>query len=853
MEKKRIYLVVLLVLIIGIVMISAFIISMGNNNQEKSYQQITGEVSGEIRWKSVTGGSVTGESVTGESVSGESISGELVTGEFVTGEIAIQEFNVTLTIGPYPNLTIIEPENRSYSFDAGDNYTFYLNVSANLEIETWWFTLIDLTNSLTINNTAYFLPNETFNAVAFSNQLRVYGNNTKGMIHNNNVTFYINVQTAPPYFEALDTQIFVCEASALNYNVSVTDFGGETLTPYVIPSYSLFYPYPSSISGGTNVSFFITSGTLNKEAAGGPNAGSKSYEENISITDGGGVDSQEINITIIEINNAPTISPIENQSLQTDENTTFSYQITATDQEDGDQESGNLSFNVSIIDSEGASQSFFSVNSTGGINFDINSSIVGTDNLTICVEDNNLTNPHSNITNECNTNGTSLFACTTAILTITEEVVVIEPTPSPSGGGGGGSIPKKICTPKWVCEPWDNCETLEKAFEVGLINESDSNQFLEICSNNNWNEVFCGIQTRRCKDLKNCNTTYEQPGSLQECYFTIDPSCEDGIKNCHDGSCELLVDCGGPCPTCPTCSDEIQNQNEEGIDCGGPCPWDCKIEKPLLKKSYLKYLLLIILLILLILIIKNAKKIVTLKKKLKEIKLYQIILILIVLSGLFFYIYPKYKQGDFVFSEGKDRIGEIKDASLTDYVIRWQDGTFSKESRFRVEGIRYLDERDIIDTLRENNQDELSFYTWDKEGEILTQGPVPKEESPEIFSLNLNELQNLTTRIGEEKCNPKLICGAWGECETSYNFDHIDDPNLIQDFKKRSCKDSRRCVADFIQTRKCEKVEPVRIEKRTERGTVYIDLYNSNNDLAFQLREEESEGVKKLYIELFIK
>jgi hypothetical protein len=49
------------------------------------------------------------------------------------------------------------------------------------------------------------------------------------------------------------------------------------------------------------------------------------------------------------------------------------------------------------------------------------------------------------------------------------------------------------------------------------------------------------------------------------------PSCFDGIENCHDGSCEEGVDCGGTCDPCMSCSDGIQNQGEEGIDCGGPC------------------------------------------------------------------------------------------------------------------------------------------------------------------------------------------------------------------------------------------------------------------------------------------
>jgi len=54
-------------------------------------------------------------------------------------------------------------------------------------------------------------------------------------------------------------------------------------------------------------------------------------------------------------------------------------------------------------------------------------------------------------------------------------------------------------------------------------------------------------------------------------FTRVKESCFDGIQNCHDGSCEEGIDCGGPCEPCPSCSDGIQNQGEEGIDCGGPC------------------------------------------------------------------------------------------------------------------------------------------------------------------------------------------------------------------------------------------------------------------------------------------
>lgn len=54
------------------------------------------------------------------------------------------------------------------------------------------------------------------------------------------------------------------------------------------------------------------------------------------------------------------------------------------------------------------------------------------------------------------------------------------------------------------------------------------------------------------------------------------PSCFDNIKN-QD---ETGIDCGGVCKekyglVCATCFDGIQNQKEAGIDCGGPCEKEC--------------------------------------------------------------------------------------------------------------------------------------------------------------------------------------------------------------------------------------------------------------------------------------
>ncbi len=106
------------------------------------------------------------------------------------------------------------------------------------------------------------------------------------------------------------------------------------------------------------------------------------------------------------------------------------------------------------------------------------------------------------------------------------------------------------CVENWRCSEWSVCPVYE-------------------------------IQSRECRDLNNCGTEFNKPPEMRSCVYVPEPSCEDGVMNCHHGSCEVWIDCGGPCPPCPTCSDGEKNCHrlrsgilvcEEGVDCGGPCP-----------------------------------------------------------------------------------------------------------------------------------------------------------------------------------------------------------------------------------------------------------------------------------------
>lgn len=122
-------------------------------------------------------------------------------------------------------------------------------------------------------------------------------------------------------------------------------------------------------------------------------------------------------------------------------------------------------------------------------------------------------------------------------------IVIEDNPPKSSGGRSGGSLP--VCLVNWRCTDWSACNR-------------------------------DGEQIRTCVDLSMCGTDFDMPVTVRNCIYTDDPTCYDGVLNCHGGLCEVLADCGGPCSACPTCSDGIKNCHVNGLcedntDCGGPC------------------------------------------------------------------------------------------------------------------------------------------------------------------------------------------------------------------------------------------------------------------------------------------
>jgi len=194
-------------------------------------------------------------------------------------------------------------------------------------------------------------------------------------------------------------------------------------------------------------------------------------------------------------------------------------------------------------------------------------------------------------------------------------LLVACPIPSSGGGGGGGSL-SKYCNEQWVCNDFEVCQNTERSYGAGALSPEDYSDAREICAQKGFDKRICGFQITTCFDLIDCNNTIlkiPKPTETRICHFTENPSCFDKITNCHDGSCELLVDCGGPCGACATCTDGIQNQGEGNIDCGGPCPFICERENPYGFTSYAIILLFILLLLLLLFILYKFFKIIRYK------------------------------------------------------------------------------------------------------------------------------------------------------------------------------------------------------------------------------------------------
>jgi hypothetical protein len=248
-----------------------------------------------------------------------------------------------------------------------------------------------------------------------------------GLAISNNTSSEVTVRLPndPPVITLLNDSLYVCEGKSLFYLFNATDPNADALDGNIIPGDPFFVLWYSQASPNTH-QFAIVSGKIDKGNFNGINTGNKTYQETVIVNDNYNstccTDSKPINITIIEINNAPVVENIGVQTLWTQgDNSTF-YKLWSVNDTEYSLGYGNLTRNISIVNSSGSAVNLFNMTYLGIMNFTANSSTpIGVYNISVCSRDTGLTVVNQNATILCNNDGNAFTVCDNFSLTITNE------------------------------------------------------------------------------------------------------------------------------------------------------------------------------------------------------------------------------------------------------------------------------------------------------------------------------------------------------------------------------------------------------------------------------------------------
>jgi hypothetical protein len=165
------------------------------------------------------------------------------------------------------------------------------------------------------------------------------------------------------------------------YNESLNP--NTTITNLTIVTTAVFFNFTLAVapSAGTNNSVFSTTFTPD-----GVNVGN--YTITINITDtGGNYSSSDFALNITAVGDAPILASLSNQSLTV--NDSILLDINSTDEEDGEDSSGELTYSLNFTlgtDFIGSNETIFNT-TTGILNFSFNSTYAGEYHINVTVND----------------------------------------------------------------------------------------------------------------------------------------------------------------------------------------------------------------------------------------------------------------------------------------------------------------------------------------------------------------------------------------------------------------------------------------------------------------------------------
>ncbi|MCA9485711.1 MAG: hypothetical protein KC506_02615, partial [Nanoarchaeota archaeon] len=343
-----------------------------------------------------------------------------ITGQVITGKAVNSDLNVSVNIVGFFTINITSPENSTYLFNAGENYTVDLNVTTAENVTNWWYKLENSTG--VVNDSVLFVPNSTVTGVEGYNRLTVTANSTSGALATDTVVFTISVNNTSPVIGYIPGEFLTCEGDSFFYTFNVTDNEGGEIEITLSDTNPFFVSSPVGAVEPPLIESEIFSDVLDKSDA----SGNAQYNLTVSVSDGEYSDSAGTNITIIEINNNLSVETLGAKSVWAYgvENRTFYEVVEISDAEDGNQDSGNFSYNLTFLNGVDA---FFNISNTGVINFFANESYLGSENasvvynMSLCVTDNGLSNPHVNISDVCSVTGENNTVCQDWSLTVTAQ------------------------------------------------------------------------------------------------------------------------------------------------------------------------------------------------------------------------------------------------------------------------------------------------------------------------------------------------------------------------------------------------------------------------------------------------
>jgi hypothetical protein len=233
--------------------------------------------------------------------------------------------------------------------------------------------------------------------------------------------------------------------------------------------------------------------------------------------------------------------------------------------------------------------------------------------------------------------------------------------------------------------------------------------------------------------------------------------------------------------------------------------------------------------------------------KLVYVIIVSLVLILFLFLGIYLYSFSKFKTGDFIYNNETQSIGEIKGVSLPmNYLVQWQDGSFSQESLGNSGNFEKLNKYEVENLVKKNNNYEYNLYIGPVKGVgVISDEPVNINNftAREIVQ-GLEGKGNFALILGGENCKPSFVCGNWGECKGVYGVNSLVDKELVSSIQYRYCKDYSGCMSDFFDSRKCDVKTPISIKNVIINGKNYFNVYNQNNILVSRLNFVEDKNEK---------